>query len=122
CGGLGGVMEGAARGARERGGLTVGVLPDADAAGANPWIVLPLPTGMGEARNALLVRMAEAVVAVGGEWGTLSELALARKMGVPCGTLGAPPAGVAGLPALGGPEAAARWALAEAGKGRTAHG
>ena len=83
CGGLGGVMEAAARGAQVHGGTTIGVLPGDDAAAANPWISLPLPTGMGEARNALVVRFADAAIAVGGEWGTLSEIALAAKMGVP---------------------------------------
>ena len=83
CGGLGGVMEAAARGAAQAGGLTVGVLPGADASAANPWIGLPLPSGLGEARNALVVRFGEAVIAIGGEWGTLSEIALARRTGVP---------------------------------------
>lgn len=83
CGGLSGVMTAAARGAAEAGGLTVGVLPGSRGEDANPWIALPLPTGMSEGRNALVVRFAEAVVAVGGEWGTLSEIALARKMDVP---------------------------------------
>lgn len=111
CGGYGGVMEAAARGAAEAGGLTVGVLKGVDAAEANPWIALPLPSGLGDARNALVVRFAQAVVAVGGSWGTLSEIALARKMGIPVGTLGAPPAQDLGLPALAGPEEAAAWAL-----------
>jgi uncharacterized protein (TIGR00725 family) len=83
CGGLGGVMEGAARGAASRGGLTVGVLPGRDTAAANPYITLPLPTGMGEMRNMLLVRFADAVIAIGGEWGTMSELAFAMKIGTP---------------------------------------
>ena len=83
CGGLGGVMEAAARGCAEAGGTAVGILPGRDDSAANPWIALPLATGMGEARNALVVRSAEAVVAVGGEWGTLSEVALARKIGRP---------------------------------------
>ncbi|HSJ25115.1 MAG TPA: TIGR00725 family protein [Longimicrobiales bacterium] len=83
CGGLGGAMEAAARGAASRGGLTVGVLPGNDSTAANPYIVLPLPTGMGEMRNALVVRFADAVIAVGGGWGTLSEVALAMKTGKP---------------------------------------
>lgn len=83
CGGLGGVMEAAARGARSKGGLTVGILPGTNAADANDGIVLPLPTGMGEMRNALVVRFAQAVIAIGGEWGTLSEIALAKRTGVP---------------------------------------
>lgn len=88
CGGLGGVMEAAAKGAHTAGGMTIGVLPGTSAVDANPWIVLPLPTGMGEARNALVVRFADAAIAVGGEWGTLSEIALGVKMGVPVVILG----------------------------------
>jgi uncharacterized protein (TIGR00725 family) len=83
CGGLGGVMEAACRGARSRGGLTVGLLPGTDRDDANGWVVLPLPTGIGEARNALVVRAAHAVVAIGGGWGTLSEIAVALRAGVP---------------------------------------
>jgi uncharacterized protein (TIGR00725 family) len=83
CGGLGGVMEAAARGASQAGGLTIGVLPGADAEDANAYIGLPLPTAMGEGRNILVVRFADAVIAVGGEWGTLSEIALAKKIGIP---------------------------------------
>ena len=120
CGGRGGVMEGAARGAAEAGGLTLGILPGGLAAEANAWISLPLPTGMGEARNALVVRAAEAVVAIGGGWGTLSEIALARKMGIPVATLGAPPAGGLDLPQVDSPEAAASWALRRVAEGRRA--
>jgi uncharacterized protein (TIGR00725 family) len=83
CGGLGGVMEAACRGARSRGGLTLGLLPGLDRDEANGWVVVAVPTGLGEARNALVVRAADAVVAVGGGWGTLSEIALAIKTGVP---------------------------------------
>jgi uncharacterized protein (TIGR00725 family) len=83
CGGLGGVMEAACRGARSRGGMTVGLLPGTDREDANGWVLLALPTGLGEARNALVVRAADALVAIGGGWGTLSEIALALKLGVP---------------------------------------
>jgi uncharacterized protein (TIGR00725 family) len=83
CGGLGGVMEAACRGARSRGGLTVGLLPGTDREDANGWVVLALPTGLGEGRNALIVRAADAVVAIGGGWGTLSEIAFALRAGVP---------------------------------------
>lgn len=83
CGGLGGVMEGAARGAARAGGITVGILPGHDARNANPFILIPLATGMGEGRNVLVARTADAIIAIGGEWGTLSEVALARKIGVP---------------------------------------
>ena len=81
CGGLSGVMEAACRGAVEAGGLTVGLLPGDDRDAANPWVSVALPTGLGEARNVLLVRAAQAVVAIGGGWGTLSEIALALRAG-----------------------------------------
>jgi uncharacterized protein (TIGR00725 family) len=83
CGGLGGVMEAACRGARSRGGMTLGLLPGMDRDAANGWVVVAVPTGLGEARNALVVRAADAVVAIGGGWGTLSEIGLALKAGVP---------------------------------------
>ncbi len=114
CGGYGGVMEAVARGAAEAGGLTVGILRGMRAGDANPWIRVPLPTGLGEARNALVVAGAESAVAVGGEWGTLSEIALAKKMGLDVGTLGVPPAEGLGLPALPDPGTAALWALERA--------
>jgi uncharacterized protein (TIGR00725 family) len=106
CGGLGGVMEAACRGARSEGGFTVGLLPGVDAEDANGWVVLSLPTGLGEARNAVIARSADAVVAIGGGWGTLSELAFALRAGTPVvgvGTWelrrgGAPVAGVRAMP------------------------
>jgi len=88
CGGLGGVMEAAARGAREAGGVTIGVLPGPDKADANPWIEFAVATDMGHARNAIIIRTADAVVAVGGAYGTLSEIAFALKMGKPVVSLG----------------------------------
>ena len=83
CGGLGGVMEAACRGAKSAGGRTVGILPGDDRRAANPWVDVAVPTGLGEARNAVVVRTADAVVAVGGAYGTLSEIALALKAGKP---------------------------------------
>ncbi len=83
CGGLGGVMAAACRGAKSAGGLTVGVLPGTDAADANPWVDVAIATGLGEARNALVVGSASAVIAVDGEYGTLSEIALALRAGLP---------------------------------------
>ena len=83
CGGLGGVMEAACRGASTAGGLTLGILPGRDRRDANPHVQVAVPTGLGEARNALVVRAADAVVAVGGAYGTLSEIALALKSGTP---------------------------------------
>jgi uncharacterized protein (TIGR00725 family) len=87
-GGLGGVMEAASRGAASSGGLVVGVLPGVDRAAANRWVGVALPTGLGEGRNLVVVRSADVVVAVGGEWGTLSEIALALKAGTPVVGLG----------------------------------
>lgn len=83
CGGLGGVMEAAARGATDAGGTSVGLLPGEERDGANPYLTVALPTGLGEIRNALLVRSADVVLCIGGSWGTLSELALAVRTGVP---------------------------------------
>jgi uncharacterized protein (TIGR00725 family) len=79
CGGLGGVMEAACRGAREAGGTTIGILPGADRVAANEFVDVAIATGLGEARNALVVRSADALVAVGRGYGTLSEIALALK-------------------------------------------
>lgn len=82
-GGLGGVMSAAARGARAAGGRTVGLLPGDDPSASNPWIEIVIPTGLGEARNALVVHAAKVVVVVGFGWGTLSEVALALRAGKP---------------------------------------
>jgi len=76
-------MEAACRGARLAGGTTVGILPGTDRSQANPYVDVPIVTGLGEARNALVVRSADAVIAVSGGYGTLSEIALALKMGRP---------------------------------------
>lgn len=79
CGGLGGVMEAACRGAEEESGTTVGIIPGTE--GGNPHLSIIIRTGMGHARNAVLVQSADAVVAIGGSYGTLSEIALALKAG-----------------------------------------
>ena len=83
CGGRGGVMEAACRGAKAAGGTTVGILPGTDRREANAYVDIPIVTGMGEARNAIVVRSADAVIAVSGGHGTLSEIGLALKMGRP---------------------------------------
>ena len=83
CGGLGGIMEGAARGAKEGGGLTIGILPTENKEDANEFIDLVIPTGFGEARNIMVVRTADAVVAFPGKYGTLSEMAFALHAGKP---------------------------------------
>jgi uncharacterized protein (TIGR00725 family) len=82
-GGLGGVMEAASRGARSAGGRVVGILPGSDATGSNPYVEVPIATGMGHARNVILVQSADAVIAVGGRYGTLCEIAIALKLGKP---------------------------------------
>jgi uncharacterized protein (TIGR00725 family) len=87
-GGLGGVMEAACRGARSRRGRTVGILPGEDRDTANGWVEIAIATGLGELRNGLVVRAADALVAVGGGHGTLSEVALALKLGRPVVGLG----------------------------------
>ena len=83
CGGMGGIMEGAARGAHEAGGLTVGILPTDSKDDANDYIDIVVPTGFGEARNIMVVRAADAVVAFPGKYGTLSEMAFALHAGKP---------------------------------------
>ena len=88
CGGLGGVMEAAARGASDAGGSSLGILPGADRAQANRYVTMAVATGLGELRNALVVRCSDAVLAVGGSWGTLSEVALAQRLGRPVVSLG----------------------------------
>jgi uncharacterized protein (TIGR00725 family) len=88
CGGLGGVMAAACRGASVAQGTTIGILPGSDRASANDWVTIAIPTGLGEFRNGLVVRAADVVIAIGGGYGTLSEIALARKTDVPVVGLG----------------------------------
>jgi uncharacterized protein (TIGR00725 family) len=121
CGGLGGVMEAACRGAKDGGGATLGILPGLDRSQANAFVDVAVPTGLGEARNALVVRAADALVAVGGEYGTLSEIALARKSGravIGLGTwaLGQDAAGQPHVLMVQTPEEAVAAALARCGR------
>lgn len=81
CGGLGGVTEAASKGATGAGGLVVGLLPGESREGANPYLTVALATGLGQARNVLIVTAADAVIAIGQGWGTLSEIAFARRLG-----------------------------------------
>ena len=83
CGGLGGVMEAACRGAASEGGLTIGILPGDSPLAANPYVQVPIVTGLGHARNIAVVKSARAVIAVGGSYGTLSEIAHARQSNIP---------------------------------------
>ena len=91
CGGLDEVMAAAARGAKEAGGTTVGILPGDSVADANPWIDYAVATGTGHARNLAVVASCEAAIAVGGRWGTAAEIAYARLLGRPVVVLGAGP-------------------------------
>jgi uncharacterized protein (TIGR00725 family) len=109
CGGLGGVMEAACRGARGRDGTTLGILPGSSRADANAWVSVAVATGLGELRNGLVVRAADAVVAIGGEYGTLSEIALALKAGKR--VVGLRSWEIAGMLPAGGPAEAVALAL-----------
>jgi uncharacterized protein (TIGR00725 family) len=88
CGGLGGAMAAACRGAKEAGGVTIGIIPGYDERAANPWVDHVICTGLGQARNTLVVATGQAVIAVGGGWGTLSEIALGLRLGRPVVLLG----------------------------------
>jgi uncharacterized protein (TIGR00725 family) len=98
-GGLGGAMEAACRGAKTASGVTLGILPGTDRREGNPFVDIAIPTGMGEMRNALVVRAADGVLAVNGGFGTLSELALALKLGKPVISIGSWDLSVGGRPA-----------------------
>jgi uncharacterized protein (TIGR00725 family) len=122
CGGGGGVMEGVCRGAQAAGGITVGLLPGLDRGEGNPHLTVSVPTGLGQGRNLLLVRSSDALVAVGGGFGTLSEIGLALRTGTPVVGLAtwslhldARP--VEAFPVADGPDTAARLAI-EAARSR----
>jgi uncharacterized protein (TIGR00725 family) len=83
CGGLGGVMEAVCRGAAIESGLTVGILPSDDPNSANPYVHVPIASGVGQARNIAVVKSAQAVIAIAGNYGTLTEIAFALKSGIP---------------------------------------
>ncbi|MEW6095829.1 MAG: TIGR00725 family protein [bacterium] len=83
CGGLSGVMEEAARGAKSQGGLTIGILPGTNRTSANPYIDIPIVTGLDQARNIIIVRSCHAIIAIEGSYGTLSEIAFCLKLNVP---------------------------------------
>ena len=109
CGGLGGVMEAVSQGASDQGGTVIRILPGRDRAAANPHLTVAIATGLGEARNSVLTAAADCVIAIGGGWGTLSEIGLARKMGRPVVGLGS--WDLAGLEVAGDPAEAVRKAL-----------
>ena len=108
-GGLGGVSSAASEGAAGAGGVVVGLLPDAHRAGANQFLTVALPTGLGQGRNAIIVTAAQSVIAIGGGWGTLSEIALAKRIGRTVITLDSWP--VTGLESAATPAEAVRRAL-----------
>lgn len=109
CGGLGGVMAAACRGAKQAGGTTIGILPGDARDDANEWVDVAIATGLGEARNVLVVRASDALVAVGGGYGTLSEIGFALKTGRPVVGVGTWP--VDGVAIEGDPSRAAARAL-----------
>lgn len=113
CGGLDGVMAAAARGAKEAGGTTLGILPGESRAGANPWLDHVVVTGIGHARNLAVVGSGDAVIAVGGSWGTLAEIAFAQRLGRPTVILD-PGLAVEGVERAATPGEAVEWALAHA--------
>jgi uncharacterized protein (TIGR00725 family) len=117
CGGLGGVMAAACRGAREVGGSTVGILPGTERSSANEWVQIAIASGLGELRNGLVVRAADVVVAIGGAYGTLSEIALALKTEVP--VIGLHTWSIDGLAVADDAREAAARALAVARRGST---
>ena len=110
CGGLGGVMEAACRGAKGGGGSTIGILPGTERSAANAFVDVAIPTGLGEARNALVVLAADALIAIGGAYGTLSEIAFALKAEKPVAGLGT--WDVEGVRPADSPEAAVESVLA----------
>ena len=122
CGGLGGVMAAACKGAKQAAGLTVGILPGSDAAAANPWVDVVIPTGLGEARNLIIVRSAIALIAIAGEYGTLSEIAFSLKLQKPLIGLRTwqpirPGAIAPDFPLAESAEEAVQWVITQVGSG-----
>ncbi|UCE28172.1 MAG: TIGR00725 family protein [Candidatus Coatesbacteria bacterium] len=117
CGGLGGVMEAASKGASEVGGVVIGVVPAYEKSSANPYVTYTIATGMGHARNVIIAASADAVIAVGGGYGTLSELALATKLGRPVVALDAP-VDIPGVVTAASPEDAVAFAAEALGANR----
>ena len=109
CGGRGGVMEAACKGASEAGGIAVGILPGDDIRDANSWVTVPIATGIGLARNLIIARTASAAIAIGGEYGTLSEIAYCLQFRIPVFTLHS--WDIKGIVAVDTPEEAVRLAF-----------
>ncbi len=116
CGGLGGVMEAASRGCAEAEGEVIGILPGASADSANPYVTLPIATNMGHARNIIIAHSAQALIAIEGEFGTLSEMAIALKLGKPVVQLNSW-SEIEGAIAAKSPEEAVQLVLAAAREG-----
>ncbi|HCK99960.1 MAG TPA: TIGR00725 family protein [Candidatus Marinimicrobia bacterium] len=112
CGGRGGIMEAVCKGAAQAGGLTVGILPGDDIKDANPWVTVPIATGIGLARNSIIARTASAVIAIGGEYGTLSEIAYCFQFQIPVFTLHS--WDIKGVVAVDTPEEAVKFAFGSA--------
>ena len=110
CGGLGGVMEAAAKGVQEEGGVSIGILPGPDRYRANPYLTYAIPTNLGHARNIVIAHAADAVIAIDGSYGTISEAAIALKLGKPVIGL-APAFTLEGMQFAADPAAAAAAAL-----------
>lgn len=110
CGGRGGVMAAASKGCSQAGGTVIGMLPGDDRSDANEWVTIAIPTGLGELRNGLIVRTADAMIAVGGAYGTLSEVALGLQAGLK--VFGLHTWGIDGITAVDTPRAAVDLALA----------
>jgi uncharacterized protein (TIGR00725 family) len=115
CGGLGEVMAAAARGAKSAGGTTIGILPGTTRADANEWIDHVVVTGLGHARNAVVAASGDAVIAVGGSYGTLTEIGFAQVLGRPVVIL-EPGLDVEGVPRAATPDAAVDFALSSLGR------
>ena len=110
CGGRGGIMQAACKGAFESGGITVGILPGEDTASANPFVKIPVATGLGIARNIVIIRSADAVIAIAGKYGTLSEIAFAMQLGKPVFSLGSWPE-IPGVQPVDSPDSAVQQAF-----------
>ncbi len=110
CGGMGGVMEAACKGAKESGGITVGVLPTFERESANPYVQIPVVTGMGIGRNIIIVRSAQSIIAINGKYGTLSEIAYALQLEKPVIAL-KPWVEIPGMKIVQNPEEAVKLAL-----------
>jgi uncharacterized protein (TIGR00725 family) len=120
CGGGSGVMEAVCMGAVETGGASIGILPGTDPAEANPWVTIPIPTGMGTSRNRIVAITGSVLVAVGGRYGTLSEIAYALEAGRPVCAMG-PWASIEGVTSVNSPEEALKFILERTGDPNAQH-